>query len=140
MPGLFLIAHEPLASALKCAAQHCFPEAVASLQSLDVSGPMDVFAEANRFLAPEDHYRLDVIGLEHTYGCGVAIDAPDAGDVAHALEQVLARLPPARKPLRPRRPPSIPTPTGNPMRGISMAMARRACCGGIPVRARITST
>lgn len=35
------------------------------VQSLDVTGPMDVFCEANRFLAPEDHYRLVVIGIEH---------------------------------------------------------------------------
>ncbi len=35
------------------------------VQSLDVTGPMDVFSEANRFLAPEDHYRLEVIGVEH---------------------------------------------------------------------------
>ena len=35
------------------------------VQSLDVTGPMDVFCEANRFLAPEDHYRLQVIGVEH---------------------------------------------------------------------------
>lgn len=34
------------------------------VQALDVSGPMDVFAEANRFLAAEDHYRLEVIGVE----------------------------------------------------------------------------
>ncbi|AHL36515.1 AraC family transcriptional regulator [Pseudomonas brassicacearum] len=34
------------------------------VQSLDVSGPMDVFSEANRFLAAEDHYRLEVIGVE----------------------------------------------------------------------------
>lgn len=34
------------------------------VQSLDVSGPMDVFAEANRFLAPEDRYQLEVIGSE----------------------------------------------------------------------------
>jgi len=34
------------------------------VQSLDVTGPMDVFAEANRFLAPQDHYRLEVIGVE----------------------------------------------------------------------------
>jgi transcriptional regulator GlxA family with amidase domain len=34
------------------------------VQSLDVTGPMDVFAEANRFLLPEDHYQLDVIGVE----------------------------------------------------------------------------
>lgn len=33
-------------------------------QSLDISGPMDVFCEANRFLAPPDHYRLEVIGIE----------------------------------------------------------------------------
>jgi transcriptional regulator GlxA family with amidase domain len=35
------------------------------VQSLDVSGPMDVFSEANRFLSPDDHYRLVVIGAEH---------------------------------------------------------------------------
>lgn len=35
------------------------------VQSLDVTGPMDVFAEANRFLLPEDHYLLDVIGVGH---------------------------------------------------------------------------
>lgn len=34
------------------------------VQSLDISGPMDVFSEANRFLRPEDHYRLEVIGVE----------------------------------------------------------------------------
>ncbi|WP_460119901.1 GlxA family transcriptional regulator [Pseudomonas sp. S2_C03] len=37
----------------------------AGVQSLDVTGPMDVFAEANRFLAPQDHYQLDVIGVEY---------------------------------------------------------------------------
>ncbi|RZK99660.1 MAG: PTS fructose transporter subunit IIA [Rubrivivax sp.] len=36
MPGLFLIAHAPLASALKLAAQHCFPEAAQAMQILDV--------------------------------------------------------------------------------------------------------
>jgi transcriptional regulator GlxA family with amidase domain len=35
------------------------------VQSLDVSGPLDVFAEANRFLLPDDHYQLEVVGLEH---------------------------------------------------------------------------
>ncbi|WMD19871.1 DJ-1/PfpI family protein [Achromobacter seleniivolatilans] len=33
------------------------------VQSLDVSGPLDVFAEANRFLLPAQHYRLELIGL-----------------------------------------------------------------------------
>ena len=32
------------------------------VQSLDVSGPMDVFAEANAFLPPARHYRLVTIG------------------------------------------------------------------------------
>lgn len=36
MPGLFIIAHAPLASALKQAAAHCFPEAAMQLQVLDV--------------------------------------------------------------------------------------------------------
>jgi transcriptional regulator GlxA family with amidase domain len=34
------------------------------VQALDLSGPMDVFAEANRFLAPAQHYTLRVLGLE----------------------------------------------------------------------------
>jgi len=32
------------------------------VQALDVSGPLDVFAEANRFLLPQQHYQLQVIG------------------------------------------------------------------------------
>lgn len=34
------------------------------VQALDVGGPLDVFSEANRFLPPEEHYRLEVIGVE----------------------------------------------------------------------------
>ncbi|MGY2258208.1 GlxA family transcriptional regulator [Pseudomonas sp. SDO55104_S430] len=34
------------------------------VRSLDVTGPMDVFSMAHRFLAPEDSYRLEVIGVE----------------------------------------------------------------------------
>jgi transcriptional regulator GlxA family with amidase domain len=33
-------------------------------QSLDVTGPMDVFAEANRFLPPADRYQMQVVGTE----------------------------------------------------------------------------
>lgn len=33
------------------------------VQSLDVSGPLDVFAEANRFLSPASQYRMELIGL-----------------------------------------------------------------------------
>ncbi|KAA6185895.1 GlxA family transcriptional regulator [Pseudomonas fluorescens] len=35
------------------------------VQSLDVTGPLDVFCEANRFLPPQDHYQMEVIGLGH---------------------------------------------------------------------------
>jgi len=48
------------------------------VQSLDVSGPMDVFAEANRFLPPEAGYRLEVIGVERGWvpcSNGLAIQA-----------------------------------------------------------------
>jgi transcriptional regulator GlxA family with amidase domain len=39
--------------------------AFSGAQSIDVAGPMDVFAEANRFLLPELHYKLEVLGIEH---------------------------------------------------------------------------
>src|SRR5450830_1440780 len=48
------------------------------VQSLDVTGPMDVFAEANSFLPPDAQYRLEVIGVEHGWlACsnGLAIQA-----------------------------------------------------------------
>jgi transcriptional regulator GlxA family with amidase domain len=32
-------------------------------QSLDISGPMDVFAEANRFLLPGEHFSMEIIGM-----------------------------------------------------------------------------
>lgn len=33
------------------------------VQALDVAGPMDVFAEANNFLAPHQHYQITLVGL-----------------------------------------------------------------------------
>jgi transcriptional regulator GlxA family with amidase domain len=39
--------------------------AFSGVQSRDVCGPLDVFAEANRFLLADSHYRVDVVGLEH---------------------------------------------------------------------------
>jgi len=53
MPGLIIIAHAPLASALKTAAQHCFPEASTSLQALDVHAhqtPEELEAQARSML------------------------------------------------------------------------------------------
>ncbi len=73
MPGLFLIAHEPLASALKCAAQHCFPEAVAGLQALDVSAgqtPEEIEAQARILLqtAQDGDERGEVLILTDVFG------------------------------------------------------------------------
>lgn len=34
------------------------------VQALDVSGPMDVFAEANSFLPPGQHYAIEVLGTQ----------------------------------------------------------------------------
>lgn len=34
------------------------------VQALDVTGPMDVFAEANRFLTPDERYEIEVIGTD----------------------------------------------------------------------------
>lgn len=54
MPGLFIIAHAPLASALKLAAEHCFPEAAQSLAVLDVQPdqtPEQVETQARALLA-----------------------------------------------------------------------------------------
>jgi hypothetical protein len=39
--------------------------AFSGVQSLDVSGSLDVFAQANRFLLPDAHYRLEIEGLDH---------------------------------------------------------------------------
>ena len=54
MPGLSIIAHAPLASALKLAAQHCFPEVAQTLQVLDVQPNLpadEVEAQARVLLA-----------------------------------------------------------------------------------------
>ncbi len=45
---------------MKTAAILVFPE----VQGLDVSGPLDVFAEANRFLSSEDQYCFEILGTE----------------------------------------------------------------------------
>jgi transcriptional regulator GlxA family with amidase domain len=39
--------------------------AFSGVQSWDVCGPLDVFAEANRFLLADSHYQVEVVGLEH---------------------------------------------------------------------------
>lgn len=53
MAGLFIIAHAPLASALKAAAGHAFPEAAARIEALDVTPhlmPEEIEAQARILL------------------------------------------------------------------------------------------
>ena len=69
MPGLMIIAHAPLASALKAVAEHTFPECQRTLEALDVDGNMpleEVEALARDMLArvrtPEALIFTDVFG------------------------------------------------------------------------------
>ena len=36
------------------------------VQALDVAGPLDVFMEANSFIAPQDAYAITVVGADRT--------------------------------------------------------------------------
>ena len=69
MPGLMIIAHAPLASALKAVAEHTFPDCARTLEVLDVSRDMaieDVEARAREMLervrTPEALIFTDVFG------------------------------------------------------------------------------
>ena len=69
MSGIFIIAHAPLASALKACAMHTFPECAATIETLDVSAdtpPEEVEAQARELLArvkqPEALILTDVFG------------------------------------------------------------------------------
>lgn len=69
MPGLMIIAHAPLASALKAVAEHTFPDCARTLEALDVSSDMsieDVEARAREMLervrTPEALIFTDVFG------------------------------------------------------------------------------
>jgi PTS system ascorbate-specific IIA component len=73
MAGLFIIAHAPLASALKLAAQHCFPDAAESLQVLDVPPnlpPDEIEAQARLLLARalEGDERKEALILTDVFG------------------------------------------------------------------------
>ena len=69
MPGMMIIAHAPLASALKAVAEHAFPDCARTLEALDVPPDMpveEVEARAQAMLArvrsPEALIFTDVFG------------------------------------------------------------------------------
>lgn len=73
MAGLFIIAHAPLASALKLAASHCFPEAAQAMQVLDVPAnlpPDEIEAQARLLLAAaiESDPRGEALILTDVFG------------------------------------------------------------------------
>ncbi len=73
MAGLFIIAHAPLASALKLAASHCFPEAAQNMQALDVPPNLplaDIEAQARLMLdaALEGDQRHEALILTDVFG------------------------------------------------------------------------
>ncbi len=81
MSGILIIAHTPLASALKACATHTFPDCAASLEVLDV-GPQDspeqVEAQARALLARIQ--RPDALILTDVFGatpCNVALKLAD---------------------------------------------------------------
>ncbi len=85
MPGLMIIAHAPLASALKAVAEHTFPDCSRLLEALDVAPDAsieEVEAQAREMLArvrqPEALIFTDVFGATP---CNVAQRLGDGGQV-----------------------------------------------------------
>ena len=73
MPSLIIIAHAPLASAMKLAAAHCFPELAQRVQTLDVPAHLpceDLEAQARVLLANAQHLdaRGEVLILTDVFG------------------------------------------------------------------------
>lgn len=85
MAGLLIIAHAPLASALKAVAQHVFPDCAATLEAVDVGPemtPEDIEERAAALLArvrgPEALVMTDVFGATP---CNVAQKLADGAQV-----------------------------------------------------------
>lgn len=85
MPGILIIAHEPLASALKVVATHAYPDCVRHIEALDVAPDdsvevLEVKARAllQRVLGPEALVFTDVFGATP---CNVAQRLADSPHV-----------------------------------------------------------
>jgi len=84
MPGLLIIAHAPLATALKAVAQHAFPDCAGGLEALDVNPqtPPDVIeAEARELLARVR--RPDAVIFTDVFGATPANVAQRLADGVH---------------------------------------------------------
>ena len=89
MPGMLIIAHAPLASALKAVAEHTFPDCAGVLAALDVTRDMsidDVETRARELLervrTPEALIFTDVFGATP---CNIAQRLPNLGVRMHCV-------------------------------------------------------
>jgi len=58
------------------------------VQALDVAGPMDVFAEANNFLAPQHHYQVTLVGMRPgSVRCANGLELKVETDYLHYEDQ-----------------------------------------------------
>lgn len=92
MSGLLLIAHAPLASALKAVAQHAFPDCSSKLDAIDVTPEMSievVEARARSLLQAAGH--REVLVLTDVFGatpCNAALRLQDADGHVRVLSGV----------------------------------------------------
>ena len=98
MAGLFIIAHAPLASALKLAASHCFPEAAQSLRVLDVPAhlpPDEIEAQARLLLASavEADPRGEALVLTDVFGATPCNTVQRLADGVHVKVVTGANVP-----------------------------------------------
>lgn len=98
MAGLFIIAHAPLASALKLAASHCFPEAAHAMQVLDVPAnlpPDEIEAQARLLLAAaiESDPRGEALILTDVFGATPCNTVQRLADGVHVKVVTGANVP-----------------------------------------------
>lgn len=98
MPGLFIIAHAPLASALKMAAAHCFPDAAQGMQALDVppnlpSDELEAQARVLLSLAQDADPRREVLILTDVFGATPCNTVQRLADGVHVKVLTGANVP-----------------------------------------------
>ncbi|MDO9238306.1 MAG: PTS fructose transporter subunit IIA [Aquabacterium sp.] len=98
MAGIFIIAHAPLASALKLAAMHCFPEAAQAMQILDVPPNLprdEIEAQARVLLsmALDGDARGEVLILTDVFGATPCNTMQSLADGVHVKIVTGANVP-----------------------------------------------